>query len=106
MALRAGAGVFTVAVLAGELAAAAWPSPGSLVIAAPLVAVVAWRLGRRRQGWLVWLLVGVVGVATGAASMRRVLAPDLPATHVTRLSLPLRTTLVGRIVASPEGRPG
>jgi competence protein ComEC len=48
--------------------------------------------------------VALGAVALGAWRMDAVIAPALPAEHVARRPLPLRTTLVGRIVAMPMRR--
>jgi competence protein ComEC len=100
--MRAGLGVVTVAVLAAEVLAASWQPPRALVLAAPLVALAWWP--RRRA--VSWALVVLVALAAGAARMRSVTEPAFPPDHVAGLALPLRTTLVGRVVASPERREG
>ncbi len=103
--VRAGLGVVTLGVLAGELGAAAWAPPAALLVA-PAVPLLLWlATGRWRRG-LAWTAVAVAALALGAARMRGVTAPVLPAAHVARLRLPLATALEGRIVAAPERRAG
>ena len=103
--VRAGLGVVTVGVLAGEIGAAAWAPPPAALLVAPAVALVLWLVTGRRRG-LAWAAVAVAALALGAARMRGVTAPVLPAAHVARLRLPLATVLEGRIVAAPERRAG
>jgi competence protein ComEC len=102
--VRAGLGVVTAGVIAGELAASGVSPPA--LIAAALSSVALWVAAGRRPCWLVWLAVALGAAALGAARMRTVSAPVLPLSHVARLPLPLRTTLEGRIVAAPERREG
>ncbi|HUE31215.1 MAG TPA: ComEC/Rec2 family competence protein, partial [Verrucomicrobiae bacterium] len=105
MDVRAGLGVVTVGVLAGEIGAAAWAPPPAALLMAPAVAIVLWlATGRRRK--LAWAALAVAAMVLGAARMRGVAAPILPAAHVARLRLPLATTLEGRIVAAPERHAG
>ena len=102
--VRAGLGVVTVGVLAGEIGAAAWAPPPAALLVAPAVACVLWLATGRRRG-LEWAVLAVAALALGAARMQGVTAPVLPAAHVARLRLPLATALEGRIVAAPERRP-
>jgi len=69
-------------------------------LAAPFVGLMWWPWRRA----VLWTSVLVAGLALGAARMRTVTEPVLPPDHVARLPLPLRTTLIGRVVASPERR--
>jgi competence protein ComEC len=101
---RGGLAVVTVGVLAGQLAASAWPACatpfGVAAAAAPVVALLAPR-------WRVVLgaaALALVGLTAGALRMRDVVTPVLPADHVARLALPLRTTLIGKVVAAPRRR--
>jgi len=102
--VRAGLGVVTVGVLAGEIGAAAWAPPPAALLVAPAVACVLWLATGRRRG-LEWAVLAVAALALGAARMHGVTSPVLPAAHVARLRLPLATALEGRIVAAPERRP-
>ncbi len=101
MDARAGLGLVTAAVLAGEVLAAAWSPPRGLALVLFLAAFCPWR--RRLVLGIVLLLVAFLA---GAARMRAVVSPALPADDVTHLTFPVRTTLVGRIVAAPERRDG
>ena len=97
MEVRALLGVAAVAVLGGELVAARVELPLPLLVALAIAAsLVAWRRSR-----ILWVAVALVGIALGAARMR---PPGLPACHVARVALPLRTTLAGRVVAAPARR--
>jgi competence protein ComEC len=98
--MRAVVGVATAAVLAGELVAARWRPPSALFLLG--VAVLA---GVPRA-WRLLAAVALLGLALGVSSMDTVARPALPADHLAHLALPLRTTLVGRIVAAPERREG
>ena len=102
--VRAGLGVVTAGVLAGEIGAAAWAPPPAALLVAPAVACVLWLATGRRRG-LEWAVLAVAALALGAARMHGVTSPVLPAAHVARLRLPLATALEGRIVAAPERRP-
>lgn len=90
--------LMTVGVLAGQLVPVA---PLVLLAGAVAMACAGWR-------WR-WGIGGAVllgAAAFGAARLEGVMAPVLPAGHVARLSLPLRGTLEGHVVAAPERRPG
>jgi competence protein ComEC len=100
----AGLPVVTSALVAGQMAVAVREPPywgiGAVVIAALLV---AWgRPGARPAALL--LAAGLAAFALGAARGRAALYPSLPPDHVALLELPLRATLVGRIVVPPEHR--
>src|SRR5437867_2684381 len=105
MDVRAGLGVVTVGVLAGEIGAATWVPPPAALLVAPAVACVLWLATGRRRG-LAWAVLAVAALVLGAARMHGVTSPVLPAAHVARLRLPLATVLEGRIVAAPERRAG
>ena len=106
MDVRAGLGVVTAGVLAGEIGAVAWAPPPAALLAASAVPLVLWlATGRRRRG-LGWAALGVAALALGAARMRGVTDPVLPPGHVARFRLPLTTALEGRIVSAPERHPG
>ena len=100
----AGLPVVTLALVAGAIAAAvsAVPCRGVAVLSvgALLVALVAPR--RRLPALLLTAALAAFGL--GAARSRAVLYAALPSQHVARLELPARTTLVARVVASPEHR--
>jgi competence protein ComEC len=100
--VRAGLWLVTAAVLAGEVVAAASTPPRTLLVLVPIAALGC----RRRPARAIWVVVVLAAFLTGAARMRSVRFPVLPPDHVDRLALPLRTTLVGRIVAAPERRNG
>ena len=97
MGVRAGLGVVTVGVLAGELATA-WHSPpaAGLALAGLIALACAWR-----GGAIVWVAVVLVALDVGAMRMRSVTSPAFVPADVARLALPLTTTLRGRIVAPP-----
>jgi competence protein ComEC len=97
--VRALVGMTAVAVVVGQLVATRVEPTGAILAALLGLTVLA---RRRRRLLVVALCAG--GVALGAARMRTVTAPALPACHVARLALPLRTLLVGRVVAAPERR--
>ena len=99
MDVRAGLGVVTVGVLAGEMLAAGWQPPLALLLGAPLLPL----LFRRRHAAL-WMGITLAALALGAARMRSVTDPPLAPDHVVHLPLPLRATLAGRVVAPPECR--
>jgi competence protein ComEC len=97
--------IVTVALVAGEMAAAAWAVPyrslGALTAAALVGALTC---GRPRPR----LLLGAAALAAfglGAARSHAVLYPELPPSHVVHLELPTRTTLVARVAEPPEQRP-
>jgi competence protein ComEC len=95
--VRALLGVAAAAVLGSALVAAlVEPPPTVLVALAMAASLIVWR--RRRVPWVAVMLAGIT---LGAGRMR---PPALPACHVARLSLPRRTALAGRVVASPERR--
>jgi competence protein ComEC len=104
--VRVGLGVITIGVLAGGLAADGWSRllPHLGVAAALLAAGLWWWTGRRRD-CLLWGAVGLAAVALGAARPARSVR-ELPPAHVARLPLPHATTLVARVAAAPERRPG
>ena len=102
MEVRAVLGVTTAGVLAGELAAPALSAPLLFVLAGALAAL--WLVGRRRRRPAAWLALALAAVALGAHRMSAVLAPTFPPEHVARLTLPLPTTLEGRVAAAPERR--
>ena len=104
--VRAGLGVVTVGVLAGEIGAAAWAPPPAVLLVAPPLPLVLWLATGRRWRSLAWTTVGVAALALGAARMHPVTSPFLQAADVARLRLPLATVLEGRIVAAPERHPG
>src|SRR6185295_16674723 len=99
MDVRAGLGVVTAAVLAGEVLAAS-PPPAAFWSALPLAVLACARRPRARA----WFAVALAALALGTARMRSVTAPVLPPAHVARLALPLRAVLVGRVVAAPARR--
>ncbi|TMA83930.1 MAG: DNA internalization-related competence protein ComEC/Rec2 [Deltaproteobacteria bacterium] len=100
--MRAGLAVVTVAVLAGEMAAAGWPLPVTALLTAPLVpALLALPRGRQRAA-CAWMALALGAASAGALRMRAIVTPALPPTHVARLPLPLRTAVVGRIMEAPE----
>jgi competence protein ComEC len=99
---RAGLAVVTAGVLAGQVGAAVRPGcTAALVALAAAATLVAW-LVRRSCPSLAMVAVALIGLAAGALRMRDVVAPVLPANHVARLPLPLRTTLLGEVVAAPR----
>ena len=104
--VRAGLGVMTVGVLAGELGAAAWAPPPVALLVAPALPLGLWLATGRRWRGLAWAAVAAAALALGAVRLRAVTAPVLPAADVARLRLPLATALEGRIVAAPERRAG
>jgi len=104
--VRAGLGVVTVGVLAGEIGAAAWAPPPAVLLGAPALPLVLWIATGRRWRSLAWATVGVAALALGAGRMHPVTSPFLQAADVARLRLPLATVLEGRIVAAPERHPG
>src|SRR5438034_261108 len=104
--VRAGLGVVTVGVLAGELGAAAWAPPPAALLVAPALPLGLWLATGRRWRGLAWAAVAAAALAFGAVRLRAVTAPVLPAADVARLRLPLATALEGRIVAAPERRAG
>src|SRR2546430_2950522 len=97
-------GVATAGVLAGELAAPAL-SPGVLFVFALSMAAL-WLAGGRRRAPVAWVAVTLVALALGAQRMSGVVAPTFAPDHVARLTLPVRTTLEGRVVAAPQRRDG
>jgi competence protein ComEC len=99
-------GLVTGAVLAGEVVAATWAPPATVLIGLPVAALVAGLGFRSRRRPLLWLALGLAASALGVVRMRSVVAPDLAADHVARLPLPLRTTLSGEVVAAPARREG
>ena len=104
--MRAGLAVVTVAVLAGEMVAARAALPVRVLVGAPLLAaLLAVPRGRQRAA-CAWTAVALGAASVGAFRMLAVVVPDQPATHVARLSLPLRTGAVGWIVEAPERREG
>src|SRR5690348_13279319 len=103
---RAGLGVVTAGVLAGEVIAAAWTPSAAALLAAPAGAAALWLATRRRWRASRWAALAVAALALGAARMRAVTAPPLPPTHVARLALPRATALEGRIVAAPARHAG
>jgi competence protein ComEC len=91
------------AVVVGQLVATRLePSPATLAMLLGLAALAS--IGAWRRPCLLVVVVSIGGTALGAARMRAVTAPTLPACHVATLPLPLRTVLVGRVVAAPERR--
>lgn len=106
MNLRAGLGVVTIGVLAGEIAAVSWQTPPALLLGAALVPLLAWLATGRRRRVLLGTATGLGALALGAARMATVVTPVLPPDHVARLALPLRTVLTGTIVEAPGWRPG
>jgi len=100
--VRALLGVATAGVLAGELAAPAF-APGLLFLFALAMAVL-WLAGGRRRAPVAWAAVALAALALGTQRMAAVVAPTLPPDHVARLTLPVRTTLEGRVAAAPERR--
>jgi competence protein ComEC len=104
--VRAGLGVVTAGVLAGEVATARIGELPAILTPAALAAVAVWCAGGRRRvragQRMVWIAVVLVAAATGAGRMRTVTAPAFAVDHVARLALPLRTRLEGRIVSAPE----
>ena len=99
MDVRAGLGLVTVGVLAGEMLAAGWQPPPALLLGAPLLPLLL-----RRRHAAVWMGITLAALALGAARMRSVTDPPLTPDHVVHLPLPLRATLAGRVVAPPECR--
>src|SRR2546428_4658238 len=97
-------GVATAGVLAGELAAPAL-SPGLLFVFALSMAAL-WLAGGRRRAPVAWVAVTLVALALGAQRMSGVVAPTFAPDHVARLTLPVRTTLEGRVAAAPQRRDG
>ncbi len=103
MEVRALLGVTAAAVVASEVVAArVEPTRAVLVVLLALAGIVS--LLARRRPRLLWIALAVGGSALGTARMRGVIAPVLPVCHVARLTLPLRTSLSGRVVAAPERR--
>jgi competence protein ComEC len=98
--LRGALGVVAAGVVAGALAADAWLPPWLLLLAGGAVAGFACR----RPG-LRWAGLALLALAVGAARVRTVRGTP-GADDVSRLALPLRTVLVGRVVAPPDRRPG
>ena len=97
---RAGVGVLAVAVIAGELLAGRVPA--ALVAGVALLSLLgAGALGARRREFA-WIALALAAVALGIARMAPVVAPRLEPDDVARLALPLRTTVEGAIVESPE----
>jgi competence protein ComEC len=100
----AGLPVVTLALAAGAMTAAvsAVPYGGLAALAggALLVALIA----PSRRGPAVLLAVALAGFGLGAARSRAVLYPTLPPHHVAHLELPVRATLVARVVVPPEHR--
>jgi competence protein ComEC len=90
--------VVTIGVLAGQLVPV---TPVVFAVGALAMAGAAWR-----WRWCIGGSVLFASAALGAVCLERVVAPPLPDDHVARLSLPLRGTLEGRVVAAPERRPG
>src|SRR5215470_4386170 len=87
-------------MLAGALAAARWPEAVAPFVVAAVAAVLVALRGRRAVVWLAALALSAAAV--GGLRVRGLLTPRLPATHVARLTLPLPTTVEGRLVAAPE----
>jgi competence protein ComEC len=106
MAMRAGLALVTGGVLGGQVLVALYPPLRVLLLGAPLLALGAWVLLRPRKPALLGATLALTAAAVGAARLATLLAPTLAPAHVARLTLPARTTLEGRIAASPARRPG
>src|SRR6185503_9867201 len=91
------------AVVAGQLVAARW-QPSSAMLATLLGVVALASLAAYLRPRLLVAAMCAAGVVLGAVRMRTVTAPAPAACDVARLPLPLRTMLVGRVVAAPERR--
>jgi competence protein ComEC len=104
VAVRAALAVVTVGVLAGEIAGGGGQLPPAGLAVASIAPAGAWLAGGRRWTALLWLALGLGAAGVGAARLHAGPSPRLPADHVARLTLPLRTTLLGRVVAPPARR--
>jgi len=107
--VRALLGAVTIGALGAQrVSAAAGAGTGlglRLAAAASAVAgATAARRAPRRRGALVVGAALFLGAAAGRARLDAVRHAPLPATHVARLVLPRRGSLIGRVVATPSRR--
>ena len=100
----AGLPVVTLALVAGEMAVAAWAIPYRTVATVTVGALLIGLASPHRRPRAFLLAVAFAAFGLGAARCHAVLYPVLPPHHVAYLELPMRTTLEGRIVSPPELR--
>ncbi len=106
MDVRVGLWVVTSGVLAGEIVAAQWAVPAAVLPAVAGLAVVTWLARRRRSPVILWVAVAVGSMAIGTTRMAAIVDPVLSPDEVSRLALPLRTVLTGRVDEAPERQRG
>ncbi|HLK10487.1 MAG TPA: DNA internalization-related competence protein ComEC/Rec2 [Candidatus Binatia bacterium] len=102
MDVRAGLGVVTAGVLAGELLAANGGPPAS-ALAAAAGAAALWGLTGWRRRESLWAALALASAAVGAGRAGALLAPPA-GDDVARLALPRHAVIVGRLAAAPVRR--